>query len=98
MMGNAPCMHVDGEFCDKCWPPKEKLQKPETNNFAAKIILHQRAYEAIGEPVPPYRCTLMEWEKEFVKFRKATLVPVDATLLSIHEYMGVQIELVIKIN
>lgn len=24
MMGNAPCMHVDAEFCEKCWPPKDK--------------------------------------------------------------------------
>ena len=23
MQGNAPCIHVDGEFCDLCWPQKE---------------------------------------------------------------------------
>jgi len=23
MHGNAPCLHVDGEHCDKCWPPKD---------------------------------------------------------------------------
>lgn len=24
MQGNAPCMHVDGEFCSRCYPPREK--------------------------------------------------------------------------
>ena len=27
MMGNAPCIHTDGEFCAKCWPPKSKDTK-----------------------------------------------------------------------
>jgi hypothetical protein len=92
---NTKCYHYDGEFCDKCWPA---LKGEAPNLLAAKIILHQRAYEAIGEPVPPYRCTLMEWEKEWVRLKKIGNVPLGATLLGISEYVGVPIELVVKIN
>jgi len=47
MRGNAPCIHVDGEFCAKCWPPKSK----DTNKVIS-IWLHlskvdDRIYVAI---------------------------------------------------
>ena len=35
MQGNAPCMHLGGEFCAKCWPPKS----PDTKT-AISIWLH----------------------------------------------------------
>ena len=38
MMGNAPCMHVDAEFCEKCWPPKEEQKLVVSPQFKDPFV------------------------------------------------------------
>jgi len=67
------------------------------SQFKENIMIHIRAYESIGvNPVPPFRCTISEWRKEFFQMKKMGTVPDQADWMDISEYYGVRIELVIK--
>lgn len=63
-----------------------------------KIMMHQRAYQAIGEPVPPYKCDLYEWNELFEDWKKKELIFPHACLLNIKLLYGIEIELCVKID
>ena len=50
--GNAPCLHTDGEFCEKCWPPKSKNTKTAISIFLHLSKVGDKHYVAIdGNPI-----------------------------------------------
>ena len=64
--------------------------------FLEKLINHRNAYENINLPVPPYRATIQEWKEEFNKLKHIKMNG-NPTWADIKDYMGVEIELVLKL-
>lgn len=63
-----------------------------------KITKHRRAYEAIGEIVPPLLVTLGEWRTEYNWLKNQMKDPSKLTeMLDIEYYVGVQIVLVMPL-
>ncbi len=67
------------------------------SKFIQNISNHIRAYESINiNPVPPFRCTISEWRKEFLQMKQKGMVPPEVDWMEIAQFLGVQVELVIK--
>lgn len=62
-----------------------------------KLENHKIAYMNMGEPVPPYRVTLLEWQREWNYLKALCAQPQGAEMLDIRNYLGVDIEIVMKV-
>lgn len=41
------CAHIDGEFCDQCWPPKSKNTKTAISMFMHISRVDEKIYVAL---------------------------------------------------